>query len=314
MVKYAHIHISDVGTVQGSILGPILYAIFVSPLLDLAKLTLFADDNYIVRWNAMLHLLIIDMERSLEMITKWLRQSGLKVNDLKTEICLFHRNDCQLIEITVNGLLIKSKSNMNVLGVSFDSKLQWHSQVSNAISKSKKALHVIYLIRKYFTSKELLNLITSNYLSILYYNADIWLLPKLAPQLKQKIMSASASPLKLCTKLYDRSMSFETLHTLNNRATPEQFTVYRHAILLHKVYNDHSMSNNWLDLFFNQQFNNRQKTVKFFNTNHYKIGNNILSIRFTILNGKIELDWLNLSKESFKVKCKSLFLNVTRQL
>ena len=111
--------------VQGSIFGPISYAIFVSPLLDLAKLTLFADDNYIVEWNAMLHLLINDMDRSLEMITKWLRQSGLRVNDLKTEVCLFHRNDCRLIHITVNGSQIQSKSNMNVLGISFDTKRQW---------------------------------------------------------------------------------------------------------------------------------------------------------------------------------------------
>ena len=42
------VHPSVVGTVQGSILGPILYAIFVSPLFDLAKMTLFADDNYLL--------------------------------------------------------------------------------------------------------------------------------------------------------------------------------------------------------------------------------------------------------------------------
>ena len=35
------IHCSNVGTVQGSILGPILYALFVSPLFDLEKMTLF---------------------------------------------------------------------------------------------------------------------------------------------------------------------------------------------------------------------------------------------------------------------------------
>lgn len=43
------VHCSGAGTVQGSILGPILYSIFVSPLFDLVKLTLFADDNYVVR-------------------------------------------------------------------------------------------------------------------------------------------------------------------------------------------------------------------------------------------------------------------------
>ena len=34
------------GTIQGSILGPILYAIYVSPLFDLTDLSNFADDNF----------------------------------------------------------------------------------------------------------------------------------------------------------------------------------------------------------------------------------------------------------------------------
>ena len=38
----------DKGTIQGSILGPLLFAIFVRPLWDLIEATSFADDNYIV--------------------------------------------------------------------------------------------------------------------------------------------------------------------------------------------------------------------------------------------------------------------------
>ncbi len=41
----------DTGTVQGSVLGPILYAIFVSPLFDLMHMTNFAEDNFVVIWN-----------------------------------------------------------------------------------------------------------------------------------------------------------------------------------------------------------------------------------------------------------------------
>ena len=89
----SYVHSSGAGTVQGSILGPILYAIFVSPLFDLAKMTLFADDNYVLEWNKCVNQLIPDMERKIELITKWLRQSGLKVNDSKTEACLFYRKD-----------------------------------------------------------------------------------------------------------------------------------------------------------------------------------------------------------------------------
>ena len=186
--------------------------------------------------------------------------------------------------------------------------MEWHLQVSNAVTKSKKALHAINLIKKYFNSRELLTLITTNYLSILYYNADVWMLPSLAPNLKKQLMAASAAPLKFCTCLYDRTMSYVTLHSLNNRATPNQFCTYRHALLLHKVYNNQNPNNDTIDLYFNQQFNSRCRTVKFVDTRSYKIGKNILSNRFVILNGKINLDWLNLPFESYKIKCKNPLL------
>ena len=56
---------SDVGTIQGSILGPVLYAIFVSPLFDLQSLINFADDNFCVIWNRDLARLIEDLESNV---------------------------------------------------------------------------------------------------------------------------------------------------------------------------------------------------------------------------------------------------------
>ena len=124
---------------------------------------------------------------------------------------------------------------MNVLGVTFDSKLNWQTQIENTISKSKKALHAIYLIKNYFSKHELLKIITSNYYSILYYNSEIWHLPTNTRHSKTLLMSASAAPLKLCTPQYDRSISYQSLHTLNNRATPIQMMQYKHAVQLFKI-------------------------------------------------------------------------------
>ena len=89
--------------------GPILYAIYVSPLFDLTKITNFADDNFVLHWNRHMEALIEDMEESLEMITKWLKDSGLKVNKAKTEVCLFHCNDQPLLHLKIANAYITSK-------------------------------------------------------------------------------------------------------------------------------------------------------------------------------------------------------------
>jgi hypothetical protein len=58
-----------------------------------------------------------DMNKSLEVITKWLKKSGLKVNQEKTELCLFYKNDMAPVSISVSGIEITLKSTINVLGV-----------------------------------------------------------------------------------------------------------------------------------------------------------------------------------------------------
>jgi hypothetical protein len=70
--------------VQGSILGPVLYAIFLSPLFRVSGLKLFAVDSFITKSSESLTNLITDTEKTLEAITKWLKQSVMKVNQNKT--------------------------------------------------------------------------------------------------------------------------------------------------------------------------------------------------------------------------------------
>ena len=296
------------GTVQGSILGPILYAIYVSPLFDLHNLTNFADDNFIIRWSSNMTELVVDFERSLEAITKWLRGSGLAVNDSKTELCLFHRLDQPRISINLFNSVIRSKNTMNVLGVIFDSKLQWSAQVSNSIMKANRSLSAIKLIKKYFTKDELSTLLTSNFYSILFYNSEIWHIPSLNPNSKQLLLAASAKALHLCNKDYTTIHSYINLHIINKRATPNQMLLYKHAILLFKLYNGIETTDDWLSLNFQQILTGRQSNFIITKTNVYKIGNNLICNRLSHLNDKIPLAWLTLTLDSFKIKCKERFL------
>ena len=59
----------------------------------------------------------------------------------------------------------------------------------------------------------------SNFYSVLYYNSEVWLLPTLKASVKQKLLSVSSEGLRLCSRM-DWTMSFETLHAINKRATP----------------------------------------------------------------------------------------------
>ena len=83
---------------------------------------------------------------------------------------------------------------------------------------------------------------------------------------------------------------------------------YKHALLLHKYYNDSTNSPEWLDLFTNQTFNDRMVNANFLDLSTYKIGKNIISNRFTILNNKIPLVQLNKDYLSFKLTCKNMFI------
>ena len=103
---------------------------------------------------------------------------------------------------------------MNVPGVCFDSKLTWSLHVAKTINKVNIALLAVRLIKKYFTSSEIKQLITSNFYSILYYNSEIRHLPSLKQVLKQQLLLASARALKFFQINPDPMQLFESVHQL----------------------------------------------------------------------------------------------------
>ena len=296
------------GIVQGSILGPVLYAIFVSPLFDLESLTCFADDKYALAMNKDKEEVVALIQIKLENVVKWLVDSGMKVNEAKTDLCLFYKQDTTPITFLLNGKQITSNSKINVLGVIFDSKLQWIDHVALTLKKANSALCAIKLISRYFNTKELSNLITANFYSLLYYNSEIWHLPTLNPRLKQCLLAASAKAVKLCLKNVDPMTSYLRLHELLKRATPHKIMLYKHANTLFKLYNQQLNSIEFAALNFDQIITSRQTKFLISKNNNLKVGTNAICNRLNVLNGKIPLAWLNLSFNSFKLNCKKLFL------
>ena len=103
-------------------------------------------------------------------------------------------------------------------------------------------------------------------------------------------------------------MSYGNLHEMAGRLTPDQIMDYKLALQLYRTFNNRIPSRDWISLNLNYIQTSRQTTFHTNKTNRLKVGMNILSNRFNNINGKIELDWLNMPYQSFKHNCKPLFL------
>ena len=186
--------------------------------------------------------------------------------------------------------------------------MQWAQQVSQAISKSKRAIHGIKLIMRYLNKGETKMLLTSNFYSILFYNCEIWLSNGLNVRQKQQLLSTSAMALRMLNNASDLRISFRQLYINEKRALPMDFAKYRLAIQLYKIYNGREMNDDWIDMNLQQNFNARNKMFQINDNSRIKIGKNLICNRLNVLNNLVELDWLNISLISFKLKLKSLFL------
>jgi hypothetical protein len=74
-----------------------------------------------------------------------------------------------------------------------------------------------------------------------------------------------------------------------------------------KISNDTKQSMEWVKLNFQQTYNVSNKTLQVYDDSKYKVGQNNCVNRFTVLNGKIDLKWLNMSFQMYKIKCKQKF-------
>ena len=78
-------------------------------------------------------------------------------------------------KLTLDNVLINAKNEINVLGITFDSKLSWDHEVSRAIRGANSSMQAVQLVKKIFTTPEVVQILTSNFYSKMYYGSEIWI-------------------------------------------------------------------------------------------------------------------------------------------
>ena len=175
------------GVPQGSVLGPILFNIYISPLLDIfdnypdIHFHTYADDLQIYCNLPNPPTNIATLNNCLEDIRRWLSTNSLSLNTHKTQAILINTTKTIPIVplIQINNHDIKYSPCVKNLGITIDQTLNF-TQYTIDLSKSiNRTLHTIRLIRPSITTELSTLLATSLILPRLdYCNSILHRLPK----------------------------------------------------------------------------------------------------------------------------------------
>ena len=167
------------GVPQGSILGPLLFLIYINDLCTVCKNTmpvLFADDTNLFSSGLDATGIQDGVNHDLAIITEWLKANKLSLNIKKTHyMCFSAKNKVKPdISLKIDGEIIAEVTSSKFLGVIIDDKLNWKDHVSFVCRKVARGLGVIIKARKVLRNESLKNLYYSFIYPYLIYCNQVW--------------------------------------------------------------------------------------------------------------------------------------------
>lgn len=147
--------IINIGVPQGSILGPLMFLIFINDISQLplfGKIYLFADDSSLFYPGQNNIEIKRKMERDLVIINEYFRLNRISMNAAKTKVIIFTSNrrakDPMVIEFDQHQ--IPEIDCVKFLGLTIDRHLSWNEHCKNLISKISQGLGALYKFKNKF--------------------------------------------------------------------------------------------------------------------------------------------------------------------
>ena len=147
------------GVTQESILGPILFNIFINALLmniNNSELHNFADDNTITYTSDSLAELIENLELESNKATEWFKVNNMIVNPEKFQAIIIDRKgqSNNPTKLVIDGKEINSENCVTLLGLQIDSKLSFDKHISKLCNKCAGIINALTRLNSFLGFEE----------------------------------------------------------------------------------------------------------------------------------------------------------------
>ena len=167
------------GVPQGSILGPLLFILYINDLCNsstIMKFTLFADDTSMYHSHQKLTSLIDEVNNENKKIAQWFHTNKLSLN-IKNYIIFTTVNKKYTISyhaMQINGSTIPHVNLTKFLGVYIDKHLNWSMHLNKLATKLAQNIGILCKLKYFLPSYILKTIYCSLVLSHLQYYTLIW--------------------------------------------------------------------------------------------------------------------------------------------
>jgi hypothetical protein len=168
------------GVPQGSLLGPILFDLYINALGEQVDATIsqYADDTALIRTARTINELKLVLQNDLQSLIAYFKNLGLLLNVGKTDYLLFGFNGPgEEAQITVpNCPAIQPSNEVTYLGVTIDNKLNFVAQNKIVLHKLKYATYTLGKLRPHLTQQSAVMLLNQLFYSFSDYCSIVWTL------------------------------------------------------------------------------------------------------------------------------------------